>query len=263
MKKAFLFACLPGLFLFGCASFATFVENPGEYEAIPIKSGPLFSKKTLVMGEYNLRTLKKSSSSSNTTFGTGQSFLPTMGPATRKARAVYETYRENTRIDRFEINMFAKGMAINSSAPIAQGMEIGSSTTIAQATTYLSIMGDSGAVTVEINPNRQPVPSMLFTLSNSNISLLWSAEETSFTVTRYHKNTQKTDPAGTKGAFGIPVISGLLIEVNGEEYGILALAPKMVFHKKRAFNNSIDAAYGDKLISYMLVAYEALRALEP
>jgi len=238
MKRTVMFLCLSLLFLLGCTKIFTQVDNTNEYDAIPLEhgfitfkdngsaSGRYFRKlprKAFIMGEYHI--VKTARTNSKIRVG---------GGSRSKVSGSYEFYRGDTRLGWFDVSSITLGIS-----PIG-GLTIG-----VKNERVIHIKNERGETTDWIEMGVPARGAYTFIKHKDN-------DLGDVVVKTYFKNTTNMK----EDAFGAPV-TGLTIKINDEEYGILALLPKPVLHKKHSFNKSLEETHGDKIIFYVLMALEA------
>lgn len=236
--------CVIALILCSCNTLETYIENIDNYEetemvvpnnslivfgksGIHIQSEVLnknFQKKVLVMGEYTLVETDQVSVFTN---------VPPKGESGSYHSSVggkYNFYKGDICLNQFEIITDSVIIVFNSSS-------IGSSQK------YILIKNDDDPMKTRITPNAKnsELYINIFDKSIGNIAIKKyesrSANQSSHSPWKYQ--------------------TGFIIEINYEEYGILAFYPRPKFYKNNMFEADIDEETKDKIILYTFIAYES------
>jgi hypothetical protein len=200
------------LFLFGCSTLITHIENVDNYTPFEI------------MNEYYIVETDKISFFTNVPpkgqFGTYKSSVG----------GRYEFFHGETSLYKFEI--------VTDS--FIRTYPNGNST--GNWKKFIRILDNDNIIQTEIEPN-MPNVDIYFSLYDKDIG--------NITIRQYRSRSANQSP-NSRWQYQ----TGFIIEINGEEYGILAFYPGPKLYKNNIFSNDIDKNIEAKIILYIFMAYE-------
>jgi hypothetical protein len=243
MNKTFF--CIIALLLFSCKTLETYIENINNYEQIELvvpdnslitfgKSGihiqnevlgKNFQKKTLIMDEYFLVETGQISVFTN---------VPPKGKSGSYHSSVggkYNFYKKDLCLTQFEI------VTDSTITVFSNDLSIGNSER------YILIRNNDGSMETRITPNA----------TNSEIYINIFDESTGNIAIKKYESRSANQPSDSPWKYQ----TGFIIEINYEEYGILAFYPNLIFYKNNTFEENIDEETKDKIILYIFMAYES------
>ena len=248
MKKLLL-SITTVLSLFSCGTLITHIENIDNYTQFEItvpdnsliasgKSGVRiqteifdrnFQNKRLIMDEYYIVETDNISIFTNVPpkgqSGTYNSFVG----------GRYEFFKGETNLYKFEIvtdsfiTVFSNSTSINS-------------TSIGDWRKFIRIIDNENTIQTEIEPN-MPNVDIYFSVFDEEIGNL---------VIRQYRSRSANHSPNSRWQYQ----TGFIIEIDGEEYGILAFYPYLRLYKNNGFDKTINEKMEDKIILYIFMAYE-------
>jgi hypothetical protein len=245
MKK--LAICITALLLFSCSTLETYIENVDNYTQIDMtvpNNALITSEKTgiriqpevldkdvrntrLIMDEYRIVQTDQISDS----FEVAIDILPAI--YTRSIGGRYDFYKGKTNLYKFEI---VTNTLIGSRNYAGKSSEIRKH--------LIRIIDDKNKVQNEIETNAP------------NIDIFFSAvdEDIGNLTIRQYKSRSASQPSNSRWKYH----TGFIIEVDNEEYGILAFYPHPKLYKNNGFKKVINDSVEDKIILCVFMAYERL-----
>ena len=235
--------------LLGCKTVITYIENVADYEIFEIivpnnsiiVSGDSglrlqtevhdknFKNKKLIMNDYYIVENEKISNISNLKKLSGYiEYDSTVGGR-------YEFYKGEICL--YNFNIVTEAVGVNQSRSTT-------AVNFAEGITFIRIFNDDNTVQVEITPNLPP-NEIYFSIYDSDIG--------NFIIKRYKSRSANESPNSPWQYH-----TGFIIEIDNEEFGILAFYPNPKFYKKKSFNRNINENIMDKIILYFFIAYEEM-----
>jgi hypothetical protein len=233
MKKLLL--SITALFLFNCATLVTHIENIDNYTQFEIIvpsshfSFPGSRNKMLIMGDYNIVKTNKITFSADEVSYTlnGQSYSSSVDGR-------YEFLKGETCLYKFEI-ITDKSIK-----------KVSSVVSIENRRRFIRLINNDAAV-----KNKIELDAL-----NADIFLSVSDEDIgNLTISRYRSGN-----ANSSQNSNWQYETGFIITIDDEEYGILAFYPKPKLYRNNRLNKIIDENFEDKVILYILMAYEGFKS---
>ena len=232
--------------LFGCGTLETHIENIDDYsrKEMILPSNALFrsgqsgirmhpevfnrnyQKKTLILnGYYTVETGPIAVFSNVPPPGRSGIYNSSVGGR-------YDFFKEDVFLYRFEI---VTDSIINIHAN-------DSATGISRS--FIRVLNEDNSVKMEIEPN-MPNSEVYFAVNDDDIGSL---------VVKQYRSRSANQSEDSRWRYH----TGFIIEINGNEYGILAFYPNPGFYQNNLFNEIMNEQKEDKIILYIFMAYKRL-----
>lgn len=145
----------------------------------------------------------------------------------------YEFYKANIRLNQFDIITDSKITVFGNGSSIGDWEK------------YIRIKDEKDKIITIIKTN----------MANSEIYFNLFDQDAGNIVIKNYFSRSANAPQDSPYKFH----TGFLVEINNKEYGVLALHPRPQFYKKIIFNGNMNEKTEDKIILFILTAYEAFK----